>query len=109
MVKLTSTPAKLWQNIEMSEDLKHCPKGCYAPKCLFEDIYLHMRVHGVTMRHKDVVTRHMYWNDRQKWHLIVSASNLDAFKKAMKAVPSKQRCVIRDIGSFVIELNTGFV
>ena len=105
MVRMYRTPAQFWRNIEQDEELNKCPHGCYAPTCLLADIYLHMRVHGVSMLYKGEAT-HMYWGDRMQWHLIVSASKYDAFVKAMKAVPSKQRCVIRGIGSFVIELNT---
>ena len=102
MISMLRTPKQFWESIEASEDLNICPRGCYAPAYLHTDIEIHMRDHGVTMHYKDETT-HMYWDDKKLWHVIVSASKLDAFKAAMLAVPSTHRAVIRGTGKFVIK------
>ena len=100
--RMIRIPVAMFQTIEADDDLWVCAKGIYVPLLQLEAVLSHMRVHGVAMKWNDVES-HLYLKDFRAWHMIVTASYLDAFMIAKNSVPSRMRCSIRESGSFEIQ------
>ena len=100
--RMVRIPIAMWQNIEADEYLQLCTHGIYATVSQLEAILRHMRVHGAEIKHNDDVTL-LKLEDMRHWHIIVTASYLDAFMIAKNSVPSRMGCSIRASGSFEIQ------
>jgi hypothetical protein len=100
--RMVRIPIAMWQNIKADEYLQLCAHGKYATVSQLEAILRHMRVHGAEIKHNDDVTL-LKLEDMRHWHIIVTASYLDAFLAAIRTTPSSHRASIRDSGSFKIK------
>ena len=102
--RLIRIPAAMWQNIEADDDLRVCYRGIYVPLPQLEAVLSHMRVHGVAMMNgRSDEESNLYLKDFRAWHILVTASYLDAFMFAKNSVPSRMGCSIRESGSFEIQ------
>ena len=101
--RLIRIPVALWENIEADDDLRDFHRGIYVPLLQLEAVLSHMRVHGVAMNAGSDDESHLYLQDFRSWHILVTASYLDAFMFAKNSVPSRMGCSIRESGSFEIQ------